>query len=487
MSTPPARAARGFFLEHHSLSLGCVGLPILMLRPLTHAPIGRTLVHFSLPLWGGYVLQSLNTSVNAFWIGRHLGEAALSAAVHANNLLFVLIALVFGISQATNLLVARAVGANRWALARRITGTSASLFLCFSLLIAALGWPLAAPLLHMLGAEPATAALAVDYLRILFLALPPMLLLIFVAAVLRGTGDSRTPFLVLLAVALGDAALNPLFIFGTGPLPGMGMAGSALATLVANSVGLLGLLAWLHWQRLPLWIGWRQRRHLWPKPALLRCLLTKGLPMGLQMLVVSLSLMLMLSLVNAYGTQTSAAYSAALQLWAYVQMPAIAVASACSTIAAQNLGAGHWSRVARTARTGVALQLLLTGACAALVLVFERPVLALFLPEGSAALEPARHLNRIVLGSFMLLGVSNVLAGVMRSTGAVLVPLAIMVAALWWVRLPLAWGLQPILGIDALWWSFPLSALASMLLSLAYYCWGSWHQAHLLDPATASH
>ena len=104
-----------------------------MLRPLTHAPIGRTLVHFSLPLWGGYVLQSLNTSVNAFWIGRHLGEAALSAAVHANNLLFVLIALVFGISQATNLLVARAVGANRWALARRITGTSASLFLCLLL------------------------------------------------------------------------------------------------------------------------------------------------------------------------------------------------------------------------------------------------------------------------------------------------------------------------------------------------------------------
>lgn len=238
---------------------------------------------------------------------------------------------------------------------------------------------------------------------------------------------------------------------------------------------------------MPLWIGWRQRRNLWPDPALLRCLLTKGLPMGLQMLVISLSLVLMLSLVNTHGAQTSAAYSAALQLWAYVQMPAIAVASACSTIAAQNLGAGHWSRVTRTAHTGMAFQLLLTGACVALVLAFERPVLALFLPQGSAALEPALHINRIVLGSFMLLGVSNVLAGVVRSTGAVLVPLTIMVAALWCVRLPLAWGLQPLLGIDALWWSFPLSALASMLLSLAYYRWGSWRQARLLDAATAPH
>lgn len=452
-----------------------------MHQPLIHAPIGRALLRFSLPLWGGYVLQSLNTSVNAFWIGHYLGEAALSAAVHANNLLFVLIALVFGISQASNLLVAQAVGAGRWALARRITGSSASLFLGAALLMAALGWPLAAPLLLAMGAEPATTALAVDYLRVLFLALPPMLLLIFAAAVLRGTGDSRTPFVALLAVSLGDALLNPLFIFGAGPLPGLGMAGSALATLVANSLGLAGLLAWLRWQRLPLWIGWRQRRHWRPVPELLRCLVIKGLPMGLQMLVVSLSLVLMLALVNAHGTQAAAAYSAALQLWAYVQMPAIAVASACSTIAAQNVGAGHWPRVARTTRAGVLCHLLLTGCCVALVLVFERPVLALFLPEASAALEPALHINRIVLGSFLLLGVSNVLSGVVRSTGVVLVPLAILALALWGVRLPLAWRLQPLWGLDALWWSFPLSALVSMLLSLAYYHWGSWRQARLLS------
>jgi putative MATE family efflux protein len=301
-------------------------------------------------------------------------------------------------------------------------------------------------MLGAMGAEPATAALAVDYLRVLFLALPPMLLLIFVAAVLRGTGDSRTPFVALLGVALGDALLNPLFIFGAGPLPGLGMAGSALATLVANSLGLAGLLAWLRWQRLPLWIGWRQRRHLRPEPALVRCLVTKGLPMGLQMLVVSLSLVLMLALINTHGAQVSAAYGAALQLWAYVQMPAIAVASACTTIAAQNVGAGHWPRVARTARAGVACHLLLTGACVALILACDRCVLALFLPEGSTALEPARHLNRIVLGSFMLLGVSSVLAGVVRSTGAVLAPLAILTLTLWGLRLPLAWGLQPLWG-----------------------------------------
>ena len=111
---------------------------------------------------------------------------------------------------------------------------------------------------------------------------------------------------------------------------------------------------------------------------------------------------------------------------------------------------------------------------------------------GNGVFHPVDYtlINRKV--SSARLGHAYSIHGVTGSLGwalapAMLVPLAIMVAALWCVRLPLAWGLQPILGIDALWWSFPLSALASMLLSLAYYRRGSWHQAHLLDPATASH
>ena len=440
------------------------------------------MLHFTLPLWGGYVLQSLNTSVNAFWIGRHLGETALSAAVQANNLLFVLIALVFGISQAANLLVAQAVGAGNWPLARSVTGTSAGLFLVMALLLAAIGWPLAPHWLRSMGTEPATALLATAYLRVLFLALPSMLLLIFVAAVLRGTGDSRTPFIAFVTIAAGDALLNPLFIFGAGPLPGWGITGSALATGVANSLGLIGLLLWIRRRRLPLWIGWRERHDLRPVPAILRCLIAKGLPMGLQMLLISASLLLMLTLVNHHGPSTSAAYSAALQLWNYVQMPAIAVASACSTLAAHSIGAGNWRRVAHTAYAGVAYHLLLTGLCVLLILFFERPILALFLPQGSTALAPAVEINRIVLASFFLLGVGNVLAGVVRATGAVWGPLVILAITMLGLRLPLAWGLQPLWGVNALWWSFPLSALIFLMLSMAYYRRGAWRQSQMPTP-----
>ncbi|WP_370679276.1 MATE family efflux transporter [Comamonas sp. GB3 AK4-5] len=444
---------------------------------LTHGSIGTALLHFALPLLGGYVLQSLNGSINAIWIGRYLGEAALTAATHANNLVFALIALLFGISQASNLLVAQAVGARNLALAREVTGTGASLFLLGSLLICAAGWPLSPWLLQAMGADPAVALLAVGYLRVMFLALPPLLLFIYASAVLRGTGDTRTPFAFLMGVALLDALLNPLLIFGLGPLPRWGMTGSALASLLANSCGLLLLLIWLRKLRHPLWLGRGDAGLLRPRWPIARALALKGLPMGLQMLLTSLTLVLMLTLVNAQGMQTASAYSAAMQLWTYVQMPAIAIGTACATMAAQNMGAGQWQRVRATLYAGLLCNLLLTGGLTLAVLALDDHVLALFLPSGSPALETARHLNRIVLGSFVLLGVSWVLSGVMRATGAVWIPLLILAIGLLGVRLPVAAWLQPWWGEQALWWSFPIGALASMLLSMAYYRQGHWRRA----------
>jgi len=450
-------------------------------RSLLHGAIRTTLLHLSLPLLAGYVLQSLNSSINAIWIGRYLGEAALTAATHANNLVFALIALLFGISQACNLLVAQAVGAGNLPLARQVTGTSASLFLLGAMGISLGGWLLAPGLLQAMGADAAVAGLAVDYLRVMFLALPPLLCFIFISAVLRGTGDTRTPFAFLLGVALLDVVLNPLLIFGIGPLPQLGMTGSALATLLANSLGLTALLAWLHQQHHPLWLGRGDGRLLRPDWPIARALVVKGLPMGLQMLLTSVTLVLMLTLVNAHGMQTASAYSAAMQLWTYVQMPAIAVGTACATMAAQNVGAGHWQRVHATARAGLLCNLLLTGGLVLAVLALDGHALALFLPPASPALETAQHLNRVILGSFVLLGVTWVLSGVMRSTGAVWVPLAILAAGLLGVRLPVAYWLQGWWGEQALWWSFPIGALASMLLSIAYYRLGHWRHARWLD------
>src|SRR5690606_579659 len=161
----------------------------------------------------------------------------------------------------------------------------------------------------------------------------------------------------------------------------------------------------------------------------------------------------------------------------------LANAIALPAMLAQNVGAGQWDRVSGTTRHGIAFNFLLTGALIAPLILLDRTTLSWFLPGASPALEAARHLNHIAVWSFLFFGVTFVVAGVVRATGAVVPPLLILGFALWAVRVPFAKGLQPWLGVDAIWWSFPASAFVAMVLSLAYYRWGRWREARMLPSA----
>jgi putative MATE family efflux protein len=421
--------------------------------------------------------------VNAIWVGRFLGEQALTATANANNILFFLIGAVFGVGMAATILVGQAMGRRDLAQAKRVIGTSATFFIGMSLLISVAGLQFARHVLVWMSTPEAALPFAVSYMRIIFIAVPFLYCFAFLSAILRGAGDTRTPFAFLLLVVLLDIGLNPLLIFGIGPLPRLGIAGAATATLIANITSLSAMLAWLRHKRHPLWIS-RDEKHLYkPDWAILRALVVKGVPMGLQMIVISLAMIAMISMINRHGTDTTAAYGAALQLWTYIQMPAMAIGAACSSMAAQNVGAGRWERVDATARQGILFNFLMTGALILPIILFDHAALSLFLPAGSPSLAIGRHLNHIAVWSFLFFGVTFVVSGVVRATGAVIPPLLILGTALWGIRIPLAVLLQPRLGADAIWWSFPTSSVCAMLASLAYYRWGGWRNARMLSTA----
>jgi putative MATE family efflux protein len=447
---------------------------------LTEGPIAKTLLLFALPILGSTVLQSLNASVNAMWIGHYLGESALTATSNATLILFLLLSAVFGVSMACTILVGQSLGARNVREAKRVVGTSAGFFLVISVAIAALSYVFTPGLLRAMGTPADALPYAVPYLRIIFLALPSMYFYNFMMMTLRGAGDSRTPFLFMGLSVVLDVVLNPVLIFGVGPFPRMGIAGSATATLIAQTVALFALLGTLYARKYFLRITRVELGFFKPDLAILRALIFKGLPMGLQMIVISSSAILMMRLVNGYGSQTTAAYGAATQLWNYVQMPAMAIGAAVSSMAAQNVGARLWDRVSRIAITGVIYNFLLGGALVGIIYLFNVPALNLFLPGDSVGLGLAEHLNAIVVWSFMFFGVTFVLFGVVRSTGAVWAPLIILTITMWMVRPPFALSLMPSMGADAIWWSFPLGSLLSMLLAIGYYRWGGWRHAHML-------
>ena len=457
-----------------------------MPRSLTEGSIRIGLFRFALPILLANILQSLNGSVNSIWVGRYLGEAALTATSNANTVMFLLIGAAFGLALAATILIGQCIGANNIAESRRVVGTSATFFAAISVAMAITGLVLCRPLIVAMSTPADSVPLAVAYMRVIFLALPFLYMYAFVMAVLRGAGDSKTPFhFMLLSVGI-DIALNPLFIFGWGPVPRLGIAGSALATFVAQAVSLTALIRHLYRRHHMLCLHKSELALLkvnWP---LVGTLVKKGIPMSAQMLVLSLSGVLMITLVNRFGVDTTAAFGAALQIWNYIQMPAFAVGMAVSAMTAQNVGAGKWERVTRIARVGVLYSVALTGSIVLLIELLNTAVFGLFLPAGSGALAIAAHMNRIVTGSFIFFGISLTLFGVVRATGAVMAPLLILTISLLLVRFPLAQVFLSRYQVDAVWWSFPISSLLAAVLAVLYYRYGAWRSMRLTIPARAA-
>jgi putative MATE family efflux protein len=446
---------------------------------LTQGPIAKTLLAFALPTLASSILQSLNGTINAIWVGRFLGEGALAATSNANMVMFLLTAFVFGFGMASTILIGQAWGRKDVDQARRIFGTAGGSFLLVTIVIGIAGYFLAPAILALLGTPGGAAPLALAYLRVIFLAMPALLLLTLLMMALRGSGDSMTPLWFMIVAVVLDSGLNPVFIRGLGPAPALGIAGSATATLIANYAALIGLVGYMYIKDLPLRLRGGELRYLWCDLAIARTIVVKGFPMGIQMIVISMSALALVGLVNREGVETTAAFGVAMQLWTYVQMPAMALGAAVSAMAAQNIGAGLWDRVGRITRVGIVQTLVITGAMIVALTLADRSVLSLFMGEGSPALPIARHIHVVATWNFLLFGVMMVLFGTVRANGAVWVPLIVLAVGLVPVRFGYIFATYHWLGADALWTSFPVTSLINLALAVAFYVHGGWKKARM--------
>lgn len=445
-------------------------------RDLTIGPVGKTLFLFALPSLGVNILQSVNHSVNSVWIGQFLGETALAASANAGMIIFLMFSTLFGFSMATTILIGQNVGRGQIESVRRIMGTATGLFLAAGIAVALLGWLFAPALLRLMATPEAAYPLALAYLRVMFLSMPTSFVMILISSSLRGVGDSVTPFRNTLVNVGLDIVLNPVFILGLGPIPALGIAGSALATVIAGLISLSLLIRQVYAKDLVIRLRGEELGWLCPDAAWVKPIAKMGLPMGLSMIIMSGSALVMIGLVNREGVDTTAAFGVMNQLWSYVQMPAVAVGGAVSAMVAQNIGANKWDRVGRIAWAGAGINVLMTAVLIAAITIFATPILRLFIPAGSAAIPIAIHINLVIGWSFLLMGISVVVTFAVRANGAVIAPLLILIFATIIVRFSIGFGFHDRYGADAIWWAFNLAAISSFLLSIGYYFHGGWRK-----------
>jgi putative MATE family efflux protein len=445
-------------------------------RDLTVGPVTKTLFLFALPSLGVNILQSVNHSVNSVWIGRFLGEEALAASAVAGFVIFLMFAALFGFSMATTILIGQFTGRRDIESVRRTLGSAVGIFLGLGIVISAAGWLLAPALLRLLATPDPAYPLALSYLRVMFLTMPTAFLMVLLSSSLRGVGDSVTPMWNSVLNVVLDIILNPVLILGLGPIPALGIAGSALATLIAGLISLAILIRKIYARDLIIRLRGAELGWLKPDMNYLKPIARMGLPMGLSMIIMSGSSLAMIGLINREGVDTTAAFGVMNQLWSYVQMPAVAVGGAVSAMVAQNIGAGKWDRVGRIVWSGAGINVAMTATLLIVITAFAAPLLRLFLNADSAAIPIAIHINHLVGWTFLLMGVSMVVTFAVRANGAVLAPLLILILSSVVVRFTVGFGFYDRFGAEAIWASFIATGIASVMLSVAYYWHGSWRK-----------
>ena len=444
---------------------------------LTQGPILKTLIAFSIPALVANIFQTIGGSINAIWVGQLLGTSAVAATANANIIMFLLFGTVFGFGMATTIQVGRHYGGKDVVAARRSFGGGIGFCIALALVVAVIGSLFAPAILRLMATPPEARDQALAYLRITFISMPFTAAAMTIGMGLRGSGDATTPMVSSIITVLLDIALNPMLIRGIGPFPRLGIAGSALSSASASVIGAGVMIATVYLRDLPLRLRGRELGFIVPSRAELSFMLAKGFPMGAQVLISTAAGLVMVGLVNRQGLIAAAAYGASLQLWNYVQMPAMAIGSAMSGMVSQNIGARQHHRVNAITGAGIVATLAVTGTLTAAILLFDAPVLGLFLGHGSPAVPLARHIQRICTWSFLMSGGTMALFATMRAYGSVLVPLIILAVSMYAMRLGFYFLAHATLGNEAVWWAYPAGSIGSLGMGLLAWQYGPWRRA----------
>lgn len=431
-------------------------------------PLWQTYLLFLGPMLLSNVLQSLSGTLNNIFIGQFLGLKALAAVSGFFPLLYFFITLSIGLGAGSSILIGRAWGARDHDRVRAVAGTALCLSAVLGLTVAACGLLWTRELLVWLGTPPDILPDAVRHGQIMFLAVPPLFLFMLVTAMMRGTGDTVTPLLALMVSTLGGLTLTPAFIHGWLGLPALGITSAAWATLVSMTVANLWLFWYLRRKRHVLAPDALLWRHLTLRRALLKPVAQLGLPTGLFMVTSSLSDLALLSVVNGYGSHATAAWGAVSQVMNYVQFPAVSIAIAASVLGAQAIGAGQAHRLQAIVRTGLGLNLALTGGLALVCFGFAREIVGLFITD-KAVVDTATRVLHTTLVSSVLFGMASVLSAVMRASGTILVPTLISLSCLILLLAPLGRFFGRHFGLEAVWAAYPSTFLCALVLQAIFY------------------
>ena len=436
------------------------------MRDLTQGHEAACIFRFAVPMLLGNVFQQLYNMIDSFVVGQFVGKQALAAVGQAFPVMFVSVSLIMGITLAGNILIAQFYGARETGKMQAIVDTTLWITKYVAIAMTVLGLALAPAILALMQTPDDVMPSAILFLRIIFVGSFASFGYNAVSAILRGFGDSKTPLYALIASTLVNIALDFLFVL----VFRWGVAGTAVATVIAQAVSLVWVLVALKSRHPDLRVSvFFPRRDL----PVAKKIFAVGLPSGMQQALVGAGLMTVTGVVNGFGTNPAAAFSAAGKLDSFAVMPALNIGLAISTFTGQNLGAGRKDRVRRGLFWGSVMALAISFSVTAAMYLWGREFMLLFSSDSEVIRIGVEYLRIVSLG-YAFQTLMFCFSGVIRGAGATMFTMFMTLSAMWIVRIPCALVLSRFRGTAGIWWAIVIGFAVGMSGTVLYYYFGNW-------------
>ena len=463
------------------------------MKDLTKGKEGRNIFWFAIPMLVGHMFQQLYTFVDQIIVGRFLGKEALASVGASFPIIFTLVALIIGISTGGTIVISQYFGAKNYDKVKRAIDTLFIILAAFAVVMTVVGLTFSEQIFRLIKLPEELIPTANTYFSIYVAGLVVFFGYNGVAAVLRGMGDSTTPLYFLILATILNIGLDLLFIVKLG----MGIEGAALATIIAQGVAFAVAVIYLNHNHDLIQFNIKEFSFDFE---IFKQSLRIGLPTGLQQTFVALGMTALLGIVNGFGTDVVAAYTAAGRIDSLAIIPSMVFSQALATFVGQNIGAGKISRVKRGLWRTLIMASGVAVVMSVLLILFKYPLMTLFTHDPAVVRIGGDYLT-IVTSFYLLFTWMFIFNGVMRGAGDTLIPMFMTLISLWLVRIPAALLLSQEtvqifsltfrgagLGEAGIWWSIPAGWAVGMILSVIYYRVGNWKSKGVVkvpvEPAT---
>jgi putative MATE family efflux protein len=438
------------------------------MKDLSYGNEGKLILKFAIPMLLGNVFQQLYNIVDSVVVGKYIGKAALAAVGTSGPIIFLLVSFIIGVTMGFTIVVSQFFGAKQLDNVKKAINTLYIFMFFTSIVVSIGGIMLSGFIFRIIDLDPAIVPDATLFLNIFLSGLIFLFGFNGTSAILRGLGDSKTPLYFLMGSVGLNIVLDLIFV----PVFHWGVAGVAVATIISEACAFIVLVFYLNKYHNVVKFSFRNLtfdREIFMKSIRI------GLPTGFQQTFVAAGMVALYWIVNQFGVDANAAYSAAGRIDSFAAMPAMSFAVALSTFVGQNMGANRPDRV----KAGLRATLIMTSVISlliSLITVFFGEFMMRMFTDDPVVIDLGGDYLRIIGAFYILFSLMFVINGLLRGAGDTLIPMFISLFSLWIIRIPVAWflAMNPSFGVHGIWWSIPIGWFSGVVLYYVYYRMGYW-------------